>query len=150
MMELANPLSPYRGLADFRYYSDKIFPHVNGQIEYVGEIAGKDKMPFINRAKALLFPIKWNEPFGMAVVEALACGTPVVAMNRGAMPEIITHGENGFLANNYQEFKEYMQRVGEIDPKACRASVRQKFSADRAAKGYIDRYKTVIALAQGR
>jgi glycosyltransferase involved in cell wall biosynthesis len=150
LMELANPLSPFRGLVDFRYYSDKIFPHVNGLIKILGEIKGNNKLRIISRAKALLFPIQWDEPFGMAPIEALACGTPVISMNRGALPEIIDHGVNGFLANDFDEFKEYIKRVDEINPEDCRASVKRKFSSDFAAKCYINRYKTAIALAQGK
>ena len=80
----------------------------------------------------------------MAVIEALACGTPVVAMNRGAMPEIITHGYNGFLANDFDEFKDYMKRIGEINPADCRKSVEDKFSARLMAEKYLEHYKFVI------
>lgn len=145
-MELANPLSSYRGIIDFRYYSDQIFPYVNGAIRYVGEVAGDYKLEFISRAKALLFPIQWDEPFGMAAIEALACGTPVIAMKRGALPEIIDHGVNGFLAKDYKEFKKFMSKIGEIDPKMCRESVKRKFSAEAVAKCYVERYKTVMAI----
>jgi glycosyltransferase involved in cell wall biosynthesis len=147
LLELSNPLSDYRNNKDFRYYSDKIFRHVlrHPNITYSGNLSGSAKIKFIAEAKALLFPIQWEEPFGMAVIEALACGTPVIAMNRGAMPEIIEHGVNGFLANNEDEFYEYMQRVDEIDPAACRRSVEEKFSAIAMAQVYIDRYKEVIS-----
>lgn len=148
LSELANPLSNFRNTADFRYYSDKVFPYVikYSKISYVGNIAGAKKMKLMSEAKALLFPIDWEEPFGMVVIEALACGTPVVAMNRGAMPEIIEHGVNGFLANNEQEFSEYMDRVGEIDPADCRKSVEKHFSAIVMAQKYLDRYLEVIEL----
>ncbi len=146
MLEIANPLSPYRSVSDFRYYSDFIFPHLlTGSIEHVGEVSGQRKMDFISNAKALLFPIQWEEPFGMAVIEALACGTPVVAMDRGAMPEIIKHGYNGFLAHNIDEFKAYTARVHEIDPGNCRKSVEEKFSARHMAERYIEHYKTIIS-----
>jgi glycosyltransferase involved in cell wall biosynthesis len=149
LLELSNPLSGYRGTAEFKYYSDKILPQVirHPKITYSGNLSGSRKMKFIAEAKALLFPIQWEEPFGMAVIEALACGTPVIAMNRGAMPEIIEHGVTGFLANNEQEFIEYMQRVDEIDPEACRRSVEEKFSSDAMASAYLDRYKQAIALS---
>lgn len=150
MLELANPLSKYRNDRDFRYYSDKILPYVlrSPRITYSGGVSGKKKMKFISEAKALLFPITWNEPFGMAVIEALACGTPVIAMNHGAMPEIIEHGVNGFLANDEKEFEEYMERVGEINPADCRRSVEEKFSAEVMAASYIDRYEEVISRAK--
>lgn len=150
LLELVNPLSKYRQSDEFRYYSDKILPYVaqNPRITYSGNLGGKKKLKFISEAKALLFPIQWEEPFGMAVIEALACGTPVVAMRRGAMPEIIEHGVNGFLADTEEEFAEYMQRVNEIDPADCRMSVKQKFSAEVMASNYIERYLEVIKRAK--
>ncbi len=147
MFELSNPLSPYRSNLEFRYYSDKVLPYVLNypRITYAGNVSGQQKIKFIGEAKALLFPIDWEEPFGMAVIEALACGTPVVAMNRGAMPEIIEHGVTGFLANNEEEFAKYMNQVDSIDPHECRRSVEQKFSAETMAARYIERYKEAIA-----
>ena len=146
LLELANPMSQYRSVEEFGYYSDKVLPYVlrYPKITYSGNLKGHKKQKFISEAKALLFPIDWEEPFGMAVIEALACGTPVIAMNRGAMPEIIEHGVNGFLANDEKEFEEYMGRVDEIDPAECRRSVAEKFSSDAMATAYIDRYYEVI------
>jgi glycosyltransferase involved in cell wall biosynthesis len=146
LLELSNPLSPYRKNEEFRYYSDKILPAVlrYPRITYAGNLSGRKKMKFIANAKALLFPIQWEEPFGMAVIEALACGTPVVAMRRGAMPELIEHGVNGFLADTEEEFYNYADRVGEIDPAKCRESVERQFSAKLMAQEYIKRYKEVI------
>lgn len=150
ILELSNPISSYRSNEEFRYYSDKVLSYTvrSPRITYSGAMSGKKKMRFIANAKALLFPIQWEEPFGMAVIEALACGTPVVAMNRGAMPEIIEHGVNGFLADTEQEFFEYAQRVGEIDPAECRRSVERLFAADQMAERYIDRYMAVIKRAK--
>ncbi|MGH7237037.1 MAG: glycosyltransferase family 4 protein [Candidatus Saccharimonadales bacterium] len=144
MLELANPLSTYRSLIDFRYFSDHIFPELDSQIEYVGNVSGAAKINFVNQARALLFPVQWEEPFGMAPIEALACGTPVIATARGALPEIIEHGVNGFLANNNREFQHYLKRIGDIDPAACRKSVEQKFSATSMAEKYLDRYRIVL------
>lgn len=151
-LELANPMSTYRNSADFRYYSDKILPLTvkNSRIRNVGDVSGLAKQRLISNARALLFPIDWEEPFGMVVIEAMACGTPVVAMNRGAMPEIIEHGVNGFLANTVEEFEEYMKRVDEIDPNECRRSVEEHFSSDVMATQYIERYREVIRLAKKR
>lgn len=150
LSELSNPLSLYRSNQEFRYFSDKILPYVlnHPKVTYVGNLAGARKMKFISEAKALLFPIDWEEPFGMAVIEALACGTPVVAMKRGAMPELIEHGKTGFLARNEAEFLEYMQRVDEIDPADCRAAVERCFSADAMASAYVERYEEIIRRAK--
>ncbi|MEO5949950.1 MAG: glycosyltransferase family 4 protein [Candidatus Saccharimonadales bacterium] len=150
LFELSNPLSSYRKNEEFRYYSDKILPYVlrYPRITYSGNLSGREKMKFLSNAKALLFPIDWDEPFGMAVIEALACGTPVVAMRRGAMPEIIEHGVNGFLADTEEEFFEYANRVDEIDPADCRKSVEAKFSAKRMAATYIDRYNEILKIVK--
>lgn len=145
LMELANPLSRYRGIEDFRYFSDQIFPYLDEeQIEYLGDLSGQAKLDFLAGARALLFPIQWDEPFGMAPIEALACGTPVVAMARGALPEIIEQGVNGFLAHTTREFMQYMRRVGEIDPADCRKSVEDRFSAHHMAQEYLKRYKVIL------
>lgn len=146
LFELSNPMSKYRNNVEFRYYSDKILPYVlkYPSITYSGNLSGIKKKKFISEAKALLFPIEWEEPFGMAVIEALACGTPVVAMRRGAMPEIIEHGVNGFLADTETEFAEYMERVDEIDPAMCRKSVEIQFAAETMADKYIARYREAI------
>lgn len=152
LLELANPMSHFRAFDEFSYYSDKILPYVlrYPRITYSGNLKGSKKLQFISEAKALLFPIDWEEPFGMAVIEALACGTPVVAMNHGAMPEIIIHGVNGFLANNEEEFEEYMGRVDEIDPAVCRQTVAEKFSSDAMALAYIERYQEAIIRSKTR
>ena len=105
-------------------------------------------MKFLSEARALLHPIEWNEPFGMVIIEALACGTPVIAMNRGAMSEIIEHGVNGFLAENEEEFASYLDRIDEIDPAACRRTVEEKFSAEEMAEDYIARYQEAIKKAR--
>jgi glycosyltransferase involved in cell wall biosynthesis len=150
LMELANPLSRYRGIDDFRYFSDEIFPYLDEeQVEYIGDLSGQAKLDFLAGAKALLFPIQWDEPFGMAPIEALACGTPVIAIARGALPEIIQHGVNGFLAHTTREFMQYMRRVDEIDPAVCRRSVEERFSAHHMAREYLQRYKTILRRTAG-
>lgn len=152
LMELSNPMSRYRNDPQFVYYSDKILPYVlrNPRITYSGSISGRRKMKFLSEAKALLFPITWEEPFGMSVIEALACGTPVIAMNRGAMPEIIEHGVNGFLADTVEEFEHYMLRIDEIDPEDCRLSVIDRFSNTAMAEKYLSCYNEVLELSAAR
>lgn len=147
-LELSNPLSEFRNFADFRYYSDKVWPITvkNPRIRFIGNVRGRRKVRLMSEAKALLFPIDWEEPFGMAVIETLATGTPVIAMKRGSMPEIIEHGVNGFLAKSPTEFKQYMQKIDQIDPTACRKSVIKRFSAPIMAKNYINRYNQVLEL----
>lgn len=146
LLELGNPLSLYRSKTDFKYFSDKIFSYLfDNQIDYVGEAKGAIKLKLLSEAKALLSPIQWEEPFGLAIIEALACGTPVIAANRGALPEIIKHGVNGFLVKNERELKSYMKRVNEIDPKACRDSVIKHFSDKVMANNYIKHYEKITS-----
>lgn len=128
-----------------KYFKDEVAPYlVKDRIEYIGKIKGKKQKEHFAKAKAFLFPIDWEEPFGMAVIEALASGTPVVAYNRGAMPEIIQHGVNGFIANTYAEFKKYVARVDEINPADCRRSVEEKFSTTAMTEGYVKLYNDII------
>jgi glycosyltransferase involved in cell wall biosynthesis len=130
---------------DYKYYQAEVAQYERpGEIEYVGNVSGKHKLRLMSGARALLFPIDWEEPFGMAVVEAMACGTPVVAMKRGAMPELIEHGVNGYIASNETEFKYYMQQVDKIDPADCRASVKRRFSPERMAEGYLNLYENIL------
>jgi glycosyltransferase involved in cell wall biosynthesis len=142
--ELKNPTA----LSNDRYvtyFKNDVAPYlVPGQIEYIGKIVGAQQKKHFSKAKALLFPIDWEEPFGMALIDALASGTPVIAYNRGAMPEIIEHGVNGFLANNYEEFKEYIGRIDEIDPADCLKSVQDKFSTEIMAENYVKLYRDII------
>lgn len=143
--ELNNPNSQLLTDRYFRYFKEKVAPHlVPDRVEYIGKISGEQQKQHFAKAKAFLFPIDWEEPFGMAAVDALASGTPVIAYRRGAMSEIIKHGVNGFLANNYQEFKEYITRVDEIDPAACRRSVENRFTTEILTDNYLALYEQII------
>ena len=89
------------------------------------------------KAKGFLNPIKFHESFGLTTIEALSCGTPVISNNMGALPEIIKHGETGFLCNNYEQMKMYVNEIDEISPKKCREDVMKRFSREVMAKNYI-------------
>jgi len=143
---LKHPNSAQSSDRYFNYFKDEVAPYLtSGQIEFIGKISGKQQKEHFAKAKGFLFPIDWEEPFGMAVIDALASGTPVIAYNRGAMPEIIQHGVNGFLAHSYTEFKHYIKRIGDIDPAACRRSVEEKFSTEIMSRNYVDLYSRIIA-----
>ena len=140
-----DPDSPLHNYRDVQYYQqvERDYP----KAQWVGNLGGDAKRELVAGARALLMPIRWEEPFGMAVIEALASGTPVVAMRRGAMPVIIDHGRNGFLAGDEREFKHYLQRVGELRPEDCRRSVAERFSAAEMAGHYVRRYEEVLERA---
>jgi len=145
-LQLANPSATHRENPDFLYYRNEVLPLVEpGKVDFLGNMSGSAKVQLISHARALLFPIDWEEPFGLAVIEAMACGTPVVAMRRGAMPELIEHGVNGFLADSEAEFAEFARRIDEIDPSACRRSVLDRFSAPIMADAYLNCYRSIIS-----
>jgi glycosyltransferase involved in cell wall biosynthesis len=143
---VADPASPLRGYGDVRHYLELVQPFEDGErIRWVGAVGGAAKDELVGRARAVLMPISWEEPGATAAIEALACGTPVVAARRGALPEIIEHGVNGFLADDEASFARLMLRTGEIDPAACRRSVAERFSAGVMAEGYLRLYSEVLA-----
>ncbi|HET7827259.1 MAG TPA: glycosyltransferase, partial [Candidatus Saccharimonadales bacterium] len=132
----------------FRYFQRRILSYLQPRkIVYLGTVTGTEKKRLYAGARGFLNPIDRDEPFGISVVDSLASGTPVISYRRGAMPEIIEHGVNGFIADNYTEFKQYVKRIDEIEPAACRQSVIDKFSAEVMASGYESLYRRIIAEA---
>ena len=109
-----------------------------------GVVGGADRIRTLGQASALLHLIGFDEPFGLSVVEAMACGTPVIAYNRGSMPELIEHGVTGFLVDTLDEAVAAIERVGEIDRATCRARVAERFSVERMADDYIRLYQQLI------
>lgn len=131
--------------ADQDYFQRKIKPLLNHPlIEFIGEIGNADKARFLGNAMALLFPVNWPEPFGLVMIEAMACGTPVIAYPCGSVPEIVLHGVTGFVVHDVEEGVAALNRVGEIDRVACREHFELNFSADRMAKDYLNIYQTLI------
>jgi glycosyltransferase involved in cell wall biosynthesis len=129
-----------------RFFSTEIEPHIDGEtIRFVGEVGGVRKQELFARAFAFLMPIRWPEPFGMVIVEALAAGTPVLAFAQGAAPEIIQHGVNGFLVDDEHEMAAMVPKAAEIDPEQCRRSAKERFSPDRVAAGYEEVYSAALA-----
>lgn len=115
-----------------------VFPYVDGvSIRFLGEIDHAEKAILLPQASALLFPSRWNEAFGLVIVEALACGTPVIALNNGAVPEVLRHGETGFIVDNENDFAAFMERAEEISREHCRAEVERRFSIISMAREYI-------------
>lgn len=143
--ELTLTYSRYEEDQEFAYFKQHVAPYVSEDIEYIGAIYGRQKHEITGRAKALLWPITWEEPFGMAPIDVMATGTPVIAYRRGAVTEMIEHGVNGFIADTEDEFREYMHRVHEIKPEDCRAVVEERFSARVMARSYVEGYNRIIA-----
>ena len=146
---LADPDSNLHRNADVRFYLDRVRPLEGGEIRWIGSLVGEEKLAVLGRARALLTPIRWDEPGGTAVVEALACGTPVVGMRRGALATLVDHGVTGFLADDPAELPGLLDRVGELDPAACRRAAEERFSAGTMAERYLELYARVTELAGG-
>lgn len=113
-------------------------------VDFIGEIGDADKGAFLGGAQALLFPIDWPEPFGLVMIEALACGTPVIAFRGGSVPEVVEHGVTGFVVHTVDEAIEAVRRLDTIDRRACRHSFERRFSASRMAGDYVRLFEHVI------
>lgn len=132
--------------ADQDYFAQNIQHLFNHPlVEYVGEINEKQKQEFLGNAKALLFPIDWPEPFGLVMIEAMACGTPVIAWNNGSVPEIIDNGKSGFIVSSMEEAIEASGRISSFDRDVVRSCFEQKFSVERMTNDYLAFYQKLIA-----
>lgn len=131
--------------AEQRYWREVVEPLLDGSEEILGEIAVEEKAGLLARASAVLFPIRWPEPFGLVMIEAMASGTPVVAFGNGAAPEVIEDGKTGFLVSSTDEMCEAVERAGSIRPEDCRAHVEARFSAGAMVEAYERVYERVLA-----
>lgn len=123
--------------ADRDYYENVVQPLLQGpEIAMIGQVAGDQKDAFLGHALALLFPISWPEPFGLVMPEAMACGTPVLALRQGSVPEVVEHGVTGFICDSEDELVEAVRRLGELDRARCRAEAERRFSAGTMAEAY--------------
>ncbi|MFY9559329.1 MAG: glycosyltransferase family 4 protein [Terriglobales bacterium] len=128
--------------ADQEYFETKIQPLLNNPlVELIGEIGYPDKNDFLGNALALLFPINWPEPFGLVMIEAIACGTPVIAHPCGSVPEIIEEGRTGILVDDAQGAAKAVEHVSKISREGCRRRFEERFGATRMAKDYLAVYK---------
>jgi glycosyltransferase involved in cell wall biosynthesis len=132
------------------YFDEQIAPHVDGvHVRFVGEVTGARKRDLFAGAHALLMPIRWNEPFGMVMIEALVAGTPVIAFPDGAASELIVHGETGFLVDDVAAMAAAVGQLGAIDPRACRDWVLEHCDVGVVAAGYERAYRAAIEVARG-
>jgi glycosyltransferase involved in cell wall biosynthesis len=124
------------------YYAEHIAPLVRAPyVEVVGEIGERDKQAFLGGARALLFPIDWPEPFGLVMIEAMACGTPVIAFRCGSVPEVIEPGVSGYIVDTVDEAVAAAGRLGELSRAGCRQAFERRFTADRMARDYLELYR---------
>ena len=136
---------------DQAYYAERIEPLMKHPlVKFVGEIADREKNEFLGNATALLFPIDWPEPFGLVMIEAMACGTPVVAFRNGSVPEVLEDGVTGFIVDNIDEAVAATARCAQLDRRRIRARFEQRFSAERMAQDYRRVYEQVVRRAGAR
>jgi glycosyltransferase involved in cell wall biosynthesis len=135
--------------ADQDYFKAEIEPLLSqAHVEFVGEINEAQKPEFLSGAKALLFPIDWSEPFGLVMIESMACGTPVIAFNRGSVPEVIDHGLTGYIVEDVQGAVAALQRLDELSRVQIRAQFERRFSAKTMAQNYVDGYMALAEAAR--
>jgi glycosyltransferase involved in cell wall biosynthesis len=128
--------------ADREYFESKIRKLLDHSlVEYIGEIGERDKAQFLGNAHALLFPIDWPEPFGLVMIEALACGTPIIAYRMGSVPEIVDDGTTGFMVEDLDGGVDAVSRIRSLDRATCRRVFEERFSARRMARDYVSIYK---------
>ncbi|MEK7603932.1 MAG: glycosyltransferase, partial [Patescibacteria group bacterium] len=119
-----------------KYWDEKIAPHLNDKIRYIGLVPYNEIARYFRNAKAFLFPILWEEPFGLVMAEAMAAGTPVIAFNRGSVPEVVVDGKTGFIVKTVEEMAEAIRKIGQIDRRECRKHVEDNFSVEKMVDGY--------------
>jgi glycosyltransferase involved in cell wall biosynthesis len=131
--------------ADWEYYENVVQPLLQGpNVELVGHVGGQEKDDLLRHAAALLVPIDWPEPFGLVMPEAMACGTPVLALCNGSVPELVRHGETGFVCQDEDELVEAVSRIDQLDRATCRAEAERRFSPEAMADAYEQVYQQML------
>jgi glycosyltransferase involved in cell wall biosynthesis len=129
------------------YFETYVAPHLGDGIEYLGETSHAKKVALLQNARATLFPIEWEEPFGLVMIESMACGTPVIATRWGAAPEVIEDGRSGIVVDDYREMAGALAQADQLEPLECRRSAEERFSAERMVRDYEAAYEAVLAAA---
>jgi glycosyltransferase involved in cell wall biosynthesis len=131
---------------DREYFREQVHPLLDHPlVEYIGEIGDAEKADFLGGARALLFPIDWPEPFGLVLVEAMACGTPVIAWRCGSVPEVVDHGVSGLIVGDEDEAVAAVREINALDRSQVRATFDRRFSASTMAKNYVELYRRLPA-----
>ncbi|HET9674703.1 MAG TPA: glycosyltransferase family 4 protein [Gaiellaceae bacterium] len=148
-MELGVPLKiagKCREPKEIEYFTEFVEPHLGPahDIEFLGEVNHGQKVELLQDAKVTLFPIEWEEPFGLVMIESMACGTPVIATRWGAVPEVIEDGRTGFIVAHYRGMAAAVEKIDQIDPMECRRYVEERFAPERMVADYLRAYRAVI------
>jgi glycosyltransferase involved in cell wall biosynthesis len=123
------------------YFAEFVEPHLGDGIEWLGEVSHGQKVELLQHARATLFPIEWEEPFGLVMIESMACGTPVIATSRGAVPEVIEHGRSGIVVDDYRLFSAALEEADRLDPRELRHYVEERFSPRRMVRDYVKAFQ---------
>lgn len=129
------------------YFEEFVKPHLGHGIEYLGEVTHGEKVELLQDARVTLFPIEWEEPFGLVMIESMACGTPVIATRWGAVPEVIEHGRSGIVVDDYRIMPVAIEEADRIDPLECRRYVEGRFAPERMVADYLLAYRAAIERA---
>jgi glycosyltransferase involved in cell wall biosynthesis len=127
------------------FFAAEVEPYLSDKIHFRGEVDHDTKVELYKRARCTLFPIQWPEPFGLVMIESLACGTPVIAMRQGSVPEVIEHGRSGFIVDTPDEMVEAFARIDEIDPAECRRAVEERFGREAFVAAHEAAYAQLTA-----
>ena len=131
-------------IQDQNYFDEKVAPHLNEEIQFVGHVGPEHRNELLGNATALLHPINFHEPFGLSVAEAMLCGTPVIAFDKGSMPELILPGKTGFLVNNVDEAVEALQQLASVHRMDCHLWAKSQFSQEKMVQDYCNAYQLII------
>ena len=131
--------------AEQAYFDAHVRPHLGGDREYVGEVSHGEKVELLQNARATVFPISWQEPFGLVMIESMACGTPVIATRWGAVPEVIDHGRTGIIVDDWRQTEDVLDDADALDPAEMRRDVEEHFTPERMVADYVAAYEAAIA-----
>jgi glycosyltransferase involved in cell wall biosynthesis len=131
--------------AEQEYFDTFVRPHLGGGREYLGEVSHGDKVELLRCARATLFPIEWEEPFGLVMIESMACGTPVIATRWGAVPEVIRDGETGVIVDDWSDIRGALEAAAALDPATMRREVEVRFTPERMVADYVAAYEAALA-----
>lgn len=135
---------------EYQFYSEQIEPLLDERTVYMGEVGPAERVKLLQGARALVNPIRWNEPFGLVMIEALACGTPVLAFRNGSAPEIVDHGVTGFLSESTSELAEHIPMVAGLDRMACRRAAQQRFTTQRMIADHLSLFERLLRVGADR
>jgi glycosyltransferase involved in cell wall biosynthesis len=142
---IVGAVTPYLAESE-PFWKESVRPHVDGvRVRHFPHLPNDDVLALMSRAAAFLFPISWDEPFGLVVAEAMAAGTPVIGTPRGSLPELVEHGVTGFLGDTDEELAALVRRAGEIDRERCRRRAEERFSSERMVSDYEALYRKILA-----